>query len=98
MFVISDGRIVGRTAAVCTTACEDSDSNEASAEAEVENDGEKGEECDAAQEEGENDGERGVDHRCPGHTLDCFLPIWNGGVAPPGEDYEHRLDTNQVRR
>lgn len=57
----SNRRIVNATAAIFAASCEDCNGNHSTAEADVENYAEEGEESNASKEASENDGESGVD-------------------------------------
>ena len=64
--MISDGRAVETSASFIATASQDGDGNETRAEANVEDDGDEGEDGNAAQETSQTDGKRCVDD---GRTL-----------------------------
>jgi len=60
-----NGRVVDTAAAVLAAFSEDGNGNEATAEDDIEDKPEEGEEGDASEEESEDDGECGVDDCSP---------------------------------
>lgn len=77
MMSSTNWRIVDAAATFVAASCEDSDSYEAAAEKNIEDEAEESEEGDATKEAGKDDGEGSVDDSCSGHTLNRLLPCWN---------------------
>lgn len=77
---ITDGGIDKTSAAVGTVAGIVGDGGKASGKADVEEDGDEGEDSDTAQAQGEENTKDGVQSRSTGHTLNGLLPGRDGHV------------------
>ena len=81
MLARSNGGIIDTFASVFAASCQNGNGYKAAAEADVENKAKEREEGDATKEAREDHGKGSVDDGSSGHTLNGFLPSWNGRVA-----------------
>ncbi len=77
----SYGRVVDTSALVDTSSSQNGNGDEGSAEEDVEEDGQEGEDSDASKEERKDYGESGINNGSAGDAFNCLLPFRDGIMA-----------------